>query len=144
MNNTKLKGNVTELQCILAFTELGYQVSVPFGEDSRYDLIVDINNKLYKIQCKTCSEFTDTYGEIAGITFKTCRQTGSNARTSIRTKYTKDEIDYFATFYQGKCYLVPVEECSVEKRLRIIPPKNGTKIQNDMKEYELCEVLKTL
>lgn len=144
MNDTKLKGNLTEMQCMLAFMKLGYQISIPFGEDCRYDFIADINNKLYRIQCKTSSEFTDASGEIAGITFKTCRQTGSNARTSIRTKYTKDDIDYFATFYKDKCYLVSVEESSVEKRLRIIPPKNGTKMQNNIINYELCEVLKTL
>lgn len=144
MNDTKLKGNLTEMQCMLAFMKLGYQISIPFGEDCRYDFIVDINNHLYRIQCKTSSEFTDATGEIAGITFKTCRQTGSNARTSIRTKYTKEDIDYFATFYKDNCYLVPVEESSVEKRLRIIPPKNGTKMQNNIKDYELCEVLKTL
>ena len=93
MNDTKLKGNLTEMQCMLAFMKLGYQISIPFGEDCRYDFIADINNKLYRIQCKTSSEFTDASGEIAGITFKTCRQTGSNARTSIRTKYTKDDIE---------------------------------------------------
>ena len=31
-------------------------------------------------------------------------------------KYSKEEIDYFATYWEGKCYLVPVEECSTEKK----------------------------
>ena len=39
--------------------------------------------------------------------------------------YNKEQIDYFMTSYDGKCYLIPVEECSIEKRLRFIPPKNG-------------------
>ena len=49
MNNTKKRGNLTDLQCMTAFMELGYQVSIPFGEDSRYDFVADINDKLYKI-----------------------------------------------------------------------------------------------
>lgn len=46
---TKQKGNLTELQCIAAFYELGYSVSIPYGENSRYDLIADINGRLIKV-----------------------------------------------------------------------------------------------
>lgn len=43
MNLTpKQKGNLTELKCISAFYELGYQCSIPYGENSRYDFIADI------------------------------------------------------------------------------------------------------
>lgn len=125
MLDTKLKGNLTEIECMASFMELGYLVSIPFGEDSRYDFIVDINNKLYKIQCKTCSEKVNDDGEIVAIHFKTCRQTGGRSKLNIRTPYTPEEIDFFATSYNKKCYLVPVGETSNEKTLRIVPPKNG-------------------
>ena len=141
MIETKKKGNLTELECITELTRLGYLVSIPFGEDSRYDCIVDINNKLYRIQCKTGSEQYDENNVVIGIHFKTCRQSGNCAKISTRTKYTKEEIDFFATSYQGKCYLVPVEECSVEKLLRIVPPKNGQKKGvSFLKDYEASEV----
>lgn len=144
MLETKIKGNVTEMECMLAFMKLGYQVSIPFGEDSRYDFVVDINDKLYKIQCKTCSEVTENE-QVLAIKFKTVRQSGSKATNWTRTKYEENEIDYFATSYQGICYLVPVKECSIEKTLRIIPPRNGQiKGISFLKDYELSEVLKTL
>ena len=132
------------MECMLAFMKLGYGVNIPFGEDSRYDFIADINNKLYKIQCKTSSEVLD--GEnVVGIKFKTVRQSGSNATNWSRTKYKSDEVDYFATSYQGKCYLVPLNECSNEKTLRIQLPKNNQiKGISFLKDYELSEVLKTL
>ena len=60
MLETKLKGNLTEMECMAAFIEQGYQVSIPFGEDSRYDFIADVNNTLYRIQCKTSSLVYDT------------------------------------------------------------------------------------
>lgn len=41
--NPKQKGNLTELKCISAFYELGYQCSIPYGENSRYDFIADID-----------------------------------------------------------------------------------------------------
>ena len=144
MLETKIKGNVTEMECMLAFMKLGYQVSIPFGEDSRYDFVVDINDKLYKIQCKTCSEVTENE-QVLAVKFKTVRQSGSKATNWTRIKYEENEIDYFATSYQGICYLVPVKECSIEKTLRIIPPRNGQiKGISFLKDYELSEVLKTL
>ena len=94
MLETKIKGNVTEMECMLAFMQLGYQVSIPFGEDSRYDFVVDISDKLYKIQCKTSSEIIEG-DTILGIKFKTVRQSGSKATNWTRTKYGENEIDYF-------------------------------------------------
>lgn len=144
MLDTKIKGNTTEMECMLEFIKLGYQVSIPFGEDSRYDFIADINDKLYKIQCKTSSEIVED-DIVLAIKFKTVRQSGNKATNWTRTKYEENEIDYFATSYQGKCYLVPLKECSNEKTLRIIPPKNNqVKGINFLKDYELSEVVKTL
>lgn len=144
MLETKRQGNVTEMECMLAFMNLGYQVSIPFGEDSRYDFIADVNNKLYRIQCKHSSPIIDN-NIVTSIHFKTVRQSGNQASHWTRTKYTKEEIDYFATSYEGKCYLVPVDQCSLEKTLRIVPPKNNqTKGITFLKDCELSEVLKTL
>ena len=42
--DSKQIGNLTELQCITRFYELGYSVSVPYGDSEKYDFIVDINN----------------------------------------------------------------------------------------------------
>jgi hypothetical protein len=45
MDYTKVKGNITELMCIAGFTELGYQVSIPYGDSAKYDFVVDVNGK---------------------------------------------------------------------------------------------------
>lgn len=118
MLETKQKGLVTELQCITYLYQLGHQVSIPYGENSRYDFIVDLDGQLLRVQCKSCVEDEGT------ITFR-CASTRGNTQGTIRRKYTKEEIDYFCTFYNGQCYMIPVEECSIEKKLRFIPPKNG-------------------
>ena len=145
MIDTKILGNATEMECMLECMKLGVQVSIPFGEDSRYDFIMDYRGKLYRIQSKHCSEIVDDSNKVVAVKFKTVRQSGSNTSVHTRTKYTKEEIDYFSTSYEGKCYLVPVEQCSNEKILRIKPPKNGqTKGISFLENYELSEVLKTL
>lgn len=144
MLDTKVKGNVTEMSNMLDFMKLGYQVSIPFGEDSRYDFIADVNGRLLRIQSKTCSEIIQDE-KVVTIHFKTVRQSGGNAKVNTRTKYTEDEIDFFATSYQGKTYLVPVNQCSNEKTLRILSPKNGqVKGITWLKDCEISEVIKSL
>ena len=131
--SSKQKGNLTELQCITAFYELGYAVSIPYGENSRYDFIADVNGKLLKIQVKTSS--VKDNGSV--IEFS-CRSTRVNSQGPISRTYTKEEIDYFCTYYQNQCYLIPIEECSKSKKLRFEPPKRGQKVGiNFASDYEL-------
>lgn len=133
MNLTsKQKGNLTELKCISAFYELGYQCSIPYGEDSRYDFIADINGKLIKVQCKT------SHKSDLGVIEFSCRSCRSNTQSNLRRRYTVDEVDYFCTYWNNMCYLIPINECSVSKKLRFIPPKNNQKVGiSYAKDYEL-------
>lgn len=136
--SSKQKGNLTELQCITAFYEQGYTVSIPYGENCRYDFIADVDGKLLKIQVKT----SRVRKENESIVFA-CRSTNVNTKTTTYHRYTKEQIDYFATFWNGKCYLVPVEECSAEKTLRFCYPSSGQKRGISLAEdYELTKVLK--
>ena len=145
MIDTKIRGNLTEIEVLKAFMQLGYQVSIPFGEDCRYDLIADINGKLLRIQCKSCTaHFTDD-GELDYLEFRTVRQSKHASSGWERTKYTAKEIDFFATSLYNECYLVPQNECSQQKVLRFNPPKNNQKIGvNFAKDYTIEEVLKRL
>ena len=120
MNETKQKGLITEIQCQLAFSKLGILLSKPIVEDSRYDYIADIGNKFLRIQCKTSSIAEDE----SYIEFST-RTSRSNTKENFYRNYTKEEIDYFYTYYNNQSYLVPVEECSTTKKLRFVPTKSG-------------------
>lgn len=134
MLETKQKGIVTELECITAFNQLGYHVSIPYGENSRYDFIADIDGVLIRVQAKTSSPIDD---DCHAIQFS-CRSSRINSKGTVNTRYTKDEIDYFCTYYNGMCYLVPVEETSVSKTLRFTRPKSSQDIKiNYAKDYEL-------
>ena len=121
MQEKMKKGLLTELRCELDFTNLGYVVSKPITADSRYDYIVDINGRLLKIQVKTSSLSDDGgYMKFASSTSHT------NTKGTVNKSYTADEIDYFATMYNGECYIVPIERCGCrEQRLRLLPTKNG-------------------
>ena len=138
--NSKQIGNITEVESILAFLKLGFNVLQPYGDCERYDFVVDVDGTFYKIQCKTAS--TDNNGE--SIRFN-CRSSHRVNGKCVNEKYTSKEIDFFCTTWNGKCYLIPQSECFSQKQLRIIESKNG---QNDgicfAKDYEIEKVLNSI
>ena len=135
MDYTQSIGNTNEMQCMLAFMQLGYNCSIPFGNSAKYDFIVDVNNKLLRIQCKS-SRYTNNHGKISkdSFTFDTTCAT-INTKESKRYTYTKNQIDYFATCFDGKVYIIPVDECSTAKTLRFTPPNNGNTVYNKAEDY---------
>ena len=136
--NSKQKGNITELECMLEFIKLGYNVLTPYGDCERYDFVVDVNGKFIRIQVKTSR--TNNDGASFSFSGRSCNRKDGKI---IHHYYTNEEIDYFATIFDGKCYLIPVEECGADKKLRILPAKNGqVRGVTWAKDYELEEVVK--
>ena len=134
-------GNITEVSCMLEFMKLGYPVLTPYGDCQRYDFVVEINGKFYRIQSKTAN---DAYIKEGYSVFRCNKKKKKNGKV-VHHSYDENEIDYFSTFYDGKCYLVPVNECSREKRLRFTTPKNGqTRGITFASEYELEKVVANL
>ena len=132
MLSTKQKGNLTELQCISEFVKLGYTVSIPYGDDAKYDFIVDINNNLYRIQVKTASMKNEDKIQIS------CISTHKNFKGTSVGRYTKKDIDFFATYWDGMCYLIHVEECGKVKSLRFnCTTNNQTKGITYAENYEM-------
>jgi hypothetical protein len=130
--DSKKKGNLTEMQCMAAFMAHNCGVNIPFGDNSKYDFIADIDGQLLRIQVKTASQKDEN-----AIKFS-CRSTHVNCTGVKNVRYNENEIDYFATYWNNECYLIPVQECSVEKTLRFAPPKNGqTKGITFAKDYLL-------
>jgi hypothetical protein len=131
--NTNTLGKITEIEVMSYITKKGYSVSIPFGDKDRYDQIWDINGKLYRIQVKTSHLYSKNTGK--AIEFSTTGN--SNGRV---TSYTKKDIDYFATIWEGQVYLVPVEETSSKKVLRFESTVNQPNI-SWAKNYTVEEVL---
>ena len=136
--NSKQIGNITEFESMLAFMKLGYNVLTPYGDCERYDFVVDVNGNFIRVQSKT--SHSDDDGASFSFSGRSCHRKDGKI---IHHRYTKEEIDYFVTTFDGKIYLIPVEECGADKRLRILPTKNGqVKGVTWAKDYELEEVVK--
>lgn len=123
---------------MLAFAKLGYNVLIPYGDCERYDFIVDTGTKFIKIQSKTSRSNDD--GASFSFSGRSCnRQNGK----IVHNKYTSNEIDYFATSFDSQCYLVPVDECGSDKRLRLKPAQNEQiRGVTWAKDYKLEEMIK--
>lgn len=120
MLSTKALGAQTELQCLTYLHGLGYDISIPWGDNARYDFVLDVNHKLYKIQVKTSHMIEE------GVYKFQTRSTYINSKGNRSEGYTKDDVDFFATFIDNQCFLVPLAETnSREKVMRFVRPKNN-------------------
>lgn len=140
MLNTHFIGEITEQEVAIEFLKLGIQVSKPLVSNSRYDFIVDISNHLYKVQVKTGTYKENSYIEFATSTSHT------NTKGTINLSYSEDEVDFFATMYEGQCYLIPYDKCGKRaQRLRLIPTKNNQTVGITFaKDYKLEDMVKNL
>ncbi|MBR6551294.1 MAG: hypothetical protein IKT89_00475 [Clostridia bacterium] len=144
ITDTKRIGNSTELNCIAYLYDCGCEILLPYGDSQKYDIVIDYKGKFYRIQCKNANPTYKEDGSIDFITFKTAWESGRKTRT--RVHYSKDDIDFFATYFKGQCYLIPVEEtASTVKTIRFALPKNGqTNGITFAKDYVGKEVLERL
>ena len=118
------EGNKIELACMMALVEAGCRVSIPFGDDAPYDIICDYNHQLIKIQVKT----SHPDEEKTKIIFS-CRSTSRNRTGTKNKRYDNRDVDFFATWWNNKCYLIPRNECSVRKSLYLYDEGNPNFIE---------------
>lgn len=143
MDYTKSIGNVNELKCITKFISAGFDCSIPYGDASKYDFIADINGQLLRFQCKSSRNVIKGNGEIDPDAFIfSCTCSTTNTQQTIRHKYTKKDIDYFCTCFNNEIYIIPVEECSNTKTLRLNPPSNNISNYNKAEDYLFKNVFK--
>lgn len=121
-NEKQIKGITTKLACMQKFIELGYIVSVPYGNNSRYDLLVDNGKKIWKIQCKTAKLCNN-----GSYNINTCNKITNTNKTKTK-HYTKNEVDFIASIIEEQLVIIPVEliENSTGKRFRTELPKSGS------------------
>lgn len=107
----KQRGEMAEAAFMAVAAALGLRVADPWGESSRYDLIVDTGKKLLRVQVKSAHRA----GEYGGYTF---HAHGNSSRV-----YGADEIDVLAAYVVpvGAWYLFPVEEFRKYKAMKLFP-----------------------
>lgn len=139
--NSKRIGNIAEAKVMAEFITLGLPVLIPFGDNERYDLVIEVNKRFYKVQVKT-----GNYKKNGSIIIPTC--SSYKHRGIGKRSYTKNQIDFIAVYCLevDKCYLISnFEECATGLTLRVKPTKNN---QNTnirwAKDYLLKPCVETL
>lgn len=130
--NTKDKGDVTEAMVLSALVKAGKTVLKPWGDNKRYDLVIDEGDQFVRIQCKT-GRLRDGSVIFKAASFQTNR--GNNV---VKKDYI-GQADKFGVYCpdNGKVYLVPVVLKS-EVALRVEPTSNNQRKRiRWAKDYEI-------
>ena len=123
-NETQIKGLTTELKCMEKFIEYGFIVSIPYGNNSRYDLLLDGGNGKYiRIQCKTAH-----LNENGSYTINTANSVSTMTKRTVK-HYDSTQIDFIASIIEEQLVIIPVKLISNSKSkiFRTELPKFGAK-----------------
>jgi hypothetical protein len=139
MIHPKEIGDRTTLAAMLALEAAGFKLLLPFGENIRYDLVIDDGSRLARVQCKT--------GRLrqGAVRFAVCSCYGHHLHPDTARRDYHGQIDYFAIHCPeiDSVYLVPIEALSVktEASLRVEPTRNGQRRGIRMAaDYEIAQV----
>lgn len=102
--NSKDIGNRTEAIILAELIKKGHTVLMPFGDNERYDLVVDIDGIFIRIQCKTSSRHRGT------ITFSVNSSYLNTKGKCVLNSYSDKVIDCFMSHSpdEDKIYLIDV------------------------------------
>lgn len=115
----KQQGDTTELRFMLLNQELGYTISKPFGDNSKYDLIVDTGIELQRIQVKS----TRRKETSSGMDCYNCLVcSGADSKQQYSTK----DIDYVAIYVipENAWYKIPVKDIK-GKTVKLYPHRKS-------------------
>jgi len=137
--DTNRIGNICEIAIMQKFISIGANISIPFG-DLPYDLIVEYNDKLLKIQIKSMWNCKD------GVLRLSTTQ-GNKSNGSLRSY--KETVDYIAGYNKETehCVLIPIKDVTEPKmRFRYKTTKNNQKenLSIDIKKFSFENTIKEI
>ncbi len=87
----------------IGYLSTKYSVSLPLMDSKEYDLIVDMDDELKKVQVKTTG-YKSKYG-VHQVLLKTC---GGNKSGNTEKKFNGENVDYlFIVTSVGELYFIP-------------------------------------
>jgi PD-(D/E)XK endonuclease len=117
----KKKGDLAELKVAADLVARGCELSIPFGEDSSYDLVADYEGRLHRVQVKS----TRSDGQV--VVVKCFSHSLTAGRIRATKHYTLAMVDWIAAYdlTTDRCYYVPSwmlgADCRSALHLRLVP-----------------------
>lgn len=135
--NHKAIGERSEAIIMARLLEVGYSVLMPFGDNRRYDLVIeDADGCFWRIQCKT--GWMDEGKSV--ILFATASSYNHTMKNKGWKNY-KGQCEYFAVYCPENkgMYLVPVDQVGTTQAVLRLAPTINKQEKNVRwaKDYEL-------
>lgn len=117
--HTKQKGDIGELIAAQEFLRRGWHVAFPYGENMKYDLIIEKDATCKRVQVKA------VYPR-KGVLHVNCR---SSNNWSVKSYCSQDfDLLVAVNLESNQVYFIPSDKMNTALfDLRIEPPKNGQK-----------------
>lgn len=133
--NAKIKGNLCEAIVFYRCVKLGWKISIPYGDNCKYDFIVDkLDGTLHRVQVKSASRPEDKNFEVLAFPLETRNKQGY-------TPYTSNDIDAFIAvdLVTENIYWVPIQEAEGQRyfNLRLEGGKKNVSKTKWAKDYIL-------
>lgn len=130
----KLKGDIAETSVIAKCVKLGYKVCIPVGDRFTYDLIIDTETRLLKIQVKSAYLASDGSIKCAGS-----RRSLTNRVTTKYKTYNKGDFDYVIVYnpHTEDYYIIP-EDIFLESgsEFNLVPSGTQRVIKTNPDQYK--------
>lgn len=125
---SKQTGELGELEFILAATKKGLVVSKPFGDNQKYDFIVDSGGKLSRVQIKSCY-VKAKLKRGHGARYYDVNAACGNGDRSVRKSYQAKDVDFLVLFIKESYdfYIIPIKYVKDLKRISIFPDSTESK-----------------
>ncbi|HTS35501.1 MAG TPA: group I intron-associated PD-(D/E)XK endonuclease [Candidatus Solibacter sp.] len=112
-NHTKDRGDLAEMQFMVAASVRGLVVARPYGDNERYDFIVDAGSRLWRVQVKS-SAATHHRGFAVRSSWRTSKR---------QISYKPSQVDFLAVTIVGTdiWYVIPVRALAGRLTIHLYP-----------------------
>lgn len=116
MMNTKTKGNIAETFVLANLINQGFTVSIPYGENSRYDFVAETKSGFKRVQVKYISKHKNR--DYYNLSLKSIR---ANKNRNKLVCYTTEDVDFIIGYCPDNecCYIVPMSDLKAKHELHI-------------------------
>lgn len=115
MSKSKRTGNISELEFLLNASKKGLSVSKPYGDDERYDFIVEFNGKMKRVQVKSVNSTSNSSksSQVYNVTFN--------------GKCYKKDVEILAIYLIDKnvWYVIPAKKVTANYAIELNPTYNS-------------------
>ena len=117
--NTLEQGHLGEVSALEWLLRQGYRCALPYGPSPNWDLLAEIDDRLVRVQVKTCTHFRNGRWPV-----QVCTRGGNQSWTGTTKFLTPDRCDYlFVLVGDGRRWFIPPDALGGRHRVCVGGPK---------------------